>query len=173
MSKTTLRTVMDSIESGGKFVKDAVLSVAEPVGKFVKKIVTFDGAITLPELASAYSSIEGLKASKAYLDADSATRLELLDLYQQKQANQSSESNFMDMPNQQAVDYDLGTSTANLQMSSSEQVNDLIKNNVLTEGQSLAEGFAKRNEFLNFASAFNVAPDIDKEDKSQPTIKLG
>lgn len=173
MSKTTLRTVMDSIESGGKFVKDTIMSVAEPVGKFVKKIVTFDGTFTLPELASAYSSVEGLKASKAYLDADNATRLELLDLYQQQQARASSEDSFVTLDNNLAANYDLGTSTANLQMSSSEQVNDLIKNNVLTEGQSLAEGFAKRNEFLNFASAFNVAPDIDKEDKSQPTIKLG
>jgi hypothetical protein len=173
MSKSTLRTIIDNIESGAKVVKDTVMSVAEPVGKFVKKIVTLDGALTLPELASTYSTLEGLKASKAYLDADNATRLELLDLYQQQQASASSEDSFVTLDNNLVANYDLGTSTANLKMSSSEQVNDLIKNNVLTEGQSLTEGFAKRNEFLNFASAFNVAPDIDKEDKSQPTIKLG
>ena len=175
MTKSTLRTIIDNIETGVTTVKNTVSSYVEPAAKFVKKILTVDGLIELPELVSAYSTIETLKTSKAYMKADNATRLEMLTAFgTMQQTNQSSESSFIDMPNQQTANYDLGTSAAKLRVDpSSNTLAELIKNNVLNEGQSLTENFAKHNEFLNFASAFNGSPDLDKDDKSQPTIKLG
>ena len=67
---------------------------------------------------------------------------------------------------------DTASRTTPLPTVNTDTVADLIKNNVLTNNETLTDNWQKQREFYEFAEAFNVSPDVGEKDESQPTIKI-
>ena len=159
-----------TIEGVAKNLKTAVTNVVEPVGKFAKKVLTLDGFLgdDLPELITGYATLEQLKNSKEYQNADPMLQQAMLNNHLSKEKPRPIE-----MAQAQKIPLDdTASRTTPLPTVNTDTVADLIKNNVLTNNETLTDNWQKQREFYEFAEAFNVSPDVGERDESQPTIKI-
>tara|TARA_R100001163_G_C5029292_1_gene169971 strand:+ start:627 stop:1121 length:495 start_codon:yes stop_codon:yes gene_type:complete len=159
-----------TINSVAKNLKTAFTNVVEPVGKFAKKVLTLDGFLAddIPSLVAGYSTLKELQGSKDYQNADPMLQQAMLNNFLSKEKPRAIE-----MAKAQTIPLDdTPTRLAPLQTVNASTVTDLVKQNVLTKGETLTENWKKQREFIQFAEAFNVSPDIGKSDESQPNIKL-
>ena len=163
----SLKKTIDSVAKG---LKDTVRSVAEPIGRGIKSVITLGGFLgdDIPSLVAGYGTLKELQGSKEYQNADPMLQQAMLNNFLSKEKPRAIE-----MAKAQTIPLDdTPTRLAPLQTVNASTVTDLVRQNVLTNGETLTENWKKQREFYEFAEAFNVAPDIGKSDESKPSIKL-
>ena len=127
----SLKKTIDSVAKG---LKDTVRSVAEPIGRGIKSVITLGGFLgdDIPSLVAGYGTLKELQGSKEYQNADPMLQQAMLNNFLSKEKPRAIE-----MAKAQTIPLDdTPTRLAPLQTVNASTVTDLVRQNVLTNGET-------------------------------------